>query len=372
MILNSKKALLVDVNTEAGSTIKETIMESKADESATTKFNFLIEKSNDMVIDKATLLLNKVLDDKQKKSALIKQIQEKQFLLNMLSYVSEETTYNGLIEVLADLLSKNEGRFDEEQALKIEELISTEISDILGNSKSDFLQTIINTKAEILIERLNGWLNGNHYLQQLTLDRTSLISLLEVLGINLVPEVLEELEKVEKVNQTGNDRISNSTLIQNDENTVVMTYPAFWATNKNFISTVEKAMGSVPYETYINETGTISFVFDRKEQEGLIESNRKELDEIGVTLKNFSSYAYIQDIYFDENYTEMVMSISEEDEKEKAVGASLMMLGGYLRSIIYQGISGIEAEDMLFKASIASPSTGVIRVSKKYSVMDQN
>jgi len=195
------------------------------------------------------------------------------------------------------------------------------------------------------------------------------------------PEVVEEIKDVHETEEidemeeiiksdTDGDRIVDNILVEKDDNIVIMTYPQKLAENKNFINFLNDSMGDVKFETFINANGTVSYTFLREHQQELQDESMKVMDGLMVSVPADENYSYVKKLYLKDDFRELVMEISEEDEKDKALAAGLIGYSVYLKSVIYQGISEVETEDMHFKVSIATPSSGVIRGTKEYSIMD--
>ncbi|MFO7612472.1 MAG: toxin-antitoxin system YwqK family antitoxin [Clostridia bacterium] len=111
---------------------------------------------------------------------------------NVLFFVPTDTAKYYLIKnLLLAQLDKNKDRFSAGQLAEITNLIQNDLEEVLGGSKSKFINAIVNTKAEELIETFNGWKNSIDTLKGRSFEKEDLIRLLNAFGILVVDDKSE-------------------------------------------------------------------------------------------------------------------------------------------------------------------------------------
>ncbi len=93
--------------------------------------------------------------------------------------------YAQIIKHLTDKLTSVSENITDEQKDNIKHLLENELSELLEGRKDEFVDRVINSSAEELIDTYNVWIENSDKSRDLNFDKDDLINLLIVLGIDI-------------------------------------------------------------------------------------------------------------------------------------------------------------------------------------------
>jgi len=128
-----------------------------------------------------------------KNQEIINKISAGQSAMSWLSY-APDLQFAGILNVMSSTLLSKKDKLNPAQYEAIKNLITNDLEKVLGNKKGDFLNIIISTNANQLVEIFNNWKDKTKNLKDLNFNRQELISLLNMLGLNIEEVKAEEVK----------------------------------------------------------------------------------------------------------------------------------------------------------------------------------
>ena len=106
---------------------------------------------------------------------------------SMMSWLSStpDIQFAGILAIMSKALLSKKDKLDPTLYEAISNLINNDLEQVLGDKKGDFLNIIINTNANQLLEVFNNWKDKTNNLKDLNFNRQELISLLNMFGLNI-------------------------------------------------------------------------------------------------------------------------------------------------------------------------------------------
>ncbi|MBN2559078.1 MAG: toxin-antitoxin system YwqK family antitoxin [Clostridia bacterium] len=136
--------------------------------------------------DDSTVMAAAQAEAENKRALLLEAIQNGQ---NVLFFVPTDTAKYYLIQkLLLAQLDKNKDKFSAGQVAEITDLIQNDLEVTLGDSKGRFINAIVSTKADELIDTFNGWKNSIDTLNGRSFEKEDLIGLLNAFGIEVTDD----------------------------------------------------------------------------------------------------------------------------------------------------------------------------------------
>jgi hypothetical protein len=93
--------------------------------------------------------------------------------------------YSTITSALSDLLLKNEGKLNPEIYNSIDQMIKYDLEEMLGDQKEAFVNKVIHSNVDEIIEKFSKWQDASAHSTELTIDKSTLISLLEILDLKI-------------------------------------------------------------------------------------------------------------------------------------------------------------------------------------------
>lgn len=118
------------------------------------------------------------------------------------------TVYNNIISKFAEVLKENQGKMKSETYENLSQMLTSDLSDILGSKKSAFVTKFLNGSADDMVNKFSDWVNASQNNKNIKVNRNNLIEMLNVMGFETEAEVELEVAVVEEPETTdGNSRV---------------------------------------------------------------------------------------------------------------------------------------------------------------------
>ncbi|MDM8533176.1 hypothetical protein QUF55_00610 [Clostridiaceae bacterium HSG29] len=115
---------------------------------------------------------------------IIKKISDGQSAMGWLS-AAPDLQFAGILGIMSSALLSKKDKLNPTQYEAISNLITKDLEQVLGDKKGDFLNIIINTNANQLLEVFNKWKDKTDNLKNLNFNKQELIGFLNMLGLNI-------------------------------------------------------------------------------------------------------------------------------------------------------------------------------------------
>jgi hypothetical protein len=163
--------------------------------------------------------------------------------LSWMPSLSGDAIYNQMIGKFTETLEANEGKMEGETFAQLNTLLKEDLAQVLGDHKVDFANKILTTKADELVNSFADWVNASKNLKSLEINRSTLVSLLDQMGVQYDAQAVAEAPVVEE-GASDEEEGEDTTLASSAKREVLMDFLSYMLPlmeNINYDEIQEKA-----------------------------------------------------------------------------------------------------------------------------------